>query len=523
MRANARVAATQLIALQLCVSVAVAQGTDSQVLELGPEDSANEQPLQLSTEQPADQLPTQQPFTQPELDQMLAPIALYPDALLSQILMASTYPLEVVQAARWSKTNPGLSGDQAVKAVEQNNWDPSVKSMVAFPQIISMMDDKLEWTQRLGDAFLSQQQQVMDTVQELRRKARAAGNLESNQNVRVEPQGQTIVIEPANPQVVYVPYYDPTYVYGSWWYSAYPPVYWRPWPGYYPYPGFGAGFFWGAGIAIGAGFFFGACDWHHHHVTVVNNNYYYHPAAHHAGRPPGTWYHDPGHRRGVPYHDPSLHRQFAHTQARPDARRDFRGNPPQQWQRQGAVQDIRPDMRNVPGSRPQPRDRMRPRQDGNARPAASEPRSVPRVDATPSRISPRADAMPAAPSRSPLRTDAIPAAPNHISPRADAMPAAPSRAPLRADAIPRMQHGESMPTAPSRPVVQSRPVLEGVGPGPVMRDSQRGNSGYQRASPPQPVAQPQRSMSGGARQGGNAAQQRYSGDGAHGQMQMQRR
>ena len=257
MKARARFLSTHTLALLLCVSVAFAQTTE------------------LGLAQP---MPAPPVFTQQELDQMLAPIALYPDSLLSQILMASTYPIEVVQAARWSKANPNLNGDQAVKAVEQNNWDPSVKSLVAFPQVISMMDEKLDWMQRLGDAFLSQQQQVMDTVQDLRQKAQAAGNLQSNQNVRVAPQGQTIVIEQANPQVVYVPYYNPMVVYGPWWYPDYPPVYWGPWPGYYASPGFGAGFFWGAGITIGTGFFFGAFDWPHRYVNVVNvNNYYYRP------------------------------------------------------------------------------------------------------------------------------------------------------------------------------------------------------------------------------------------------------
>jgi len=498
-----------LVALQLCASVAFAQTTDSQVIELGQADSADAQSGQAATYQPS----TQTAFTQPELDQMLAPIALYPDALLSQILMASTYPLEVVQAARWSKANPGMSGDHAVKAAEQNNWDPSVKSLVAFPQIVSMMDEKLDWTQRLGDAFLSQQQQVMDTVQELRRKAHAAGNLESNQNVRVEPQGQTIVIEQANPQVVYVPYYDPTYVYGSWWYPAYPPVYWGPWPGYYPYPGFGAGFFWGAGIAIGAGFFFGHCDWHHHHVTVVNN-FYHRPVARHSA---GNWMHDPGHRWGVPYRDAGLRREFSHADARPDARRDFRGNPPQRLQGPGTVQDIRPDMRSAPSSRSQTGDRVRPRQDGNSRPAAPDLRSGPRAAATPTapRRMPRADDMPTASSRMP-RADAMSTAPSRM-PRADAMPTAPNRMP-RADVMPtptsRVPRADTMPTAPSRPVVQSRPhVFDGIGQGPVVRDSsQRGNSSYQRAGQPQPVAQPQRSSV--PRQGGG---QRSSGDGQHGQ------
>src|SRR5881409_2520845 len=123
--------------------------------------------------------PRKAPATQQELDQMLAPIALYPDSLLSQILMASTYPLEVVEAARWSRANPNLKGDEAVRAVEQNTWDPSVKSLVAFPQILQMMDEKLGWTERLGDAFLSQQALVMDTVQNLRQKAYEVGNLKS--------------------------------------------------------------------------------------------------------------------------------------------------------------------------------------------------------------------------------------------------------------------------------------------------------------------------------------------------------
>ena len=174
----------------------------------------------------------QRAFTQQELDQMLAPIALYPDPLLSQILMASTYPLEVVEASRWSRAHPNLQGDQAVRAAEREDWDPSVKSLVAFPQIITMMDQKLEWTERLGDAFLAQQPEVMGTVQRLRQKAYAAGNLRSNDQLRVVPQGQIIVVEPANPRVVYVPYYDPMIVYGPWWWPAYRPVYWAPWPGY---------------------------------------------------------------------------------------------------------------------------------------------------------------------------------------------------------------------------------------------------------------------------------------------------
>src|SRR6266481_1855329 len=249
--------------------------------------------------------------TQQELDQMLAPIALYPDSLLSQIFMASTYPLEVVEAARWSRGNPGLTGQQAVDAVEQKDWDASVKSLAAFPQVLAMMDQQLEWTARLGDVFIAQEPQVMETVQSLRQKAYAAGNLRSTQQASVVQQGDALAIEPAAPQVVYVPYYDTRVVYGSWWWPAYPPVYWAPWPGYYVYPGFA--FAWGGGIRVGSGFFFSSCDWRARHVTIVNvTNVFVNrsgvvnrPAPVRTGQPV-VWQHDPGHRRGVPYHIASL-------------------------------------------------------------------------------------------------------------------------------------------------------------------------------------------------------------------------
>lgn len=244
-------------------------------------------------------------YSQAELDQMLAPVALYPDALLSQVLMAATYPLEIVEAARWSKGHPGIQGDDAVRAVQDKDWDPSVKSLVAFPNLLARMDDKIDWTRRLGDAFLAQEAQVTDTIQQLRQRAKAEGKLESDERQRVSEDGKTIVIEQANPQVVYVPYYDPYVVYGAWWWPAYPPVVWAPWPGYVvAYPGY----WWGVGVVITAGFFFGGFAWHHHHVAVV------HPYAYYAkpsyayvrpyGPPPppmkvGKWQHDSWHRRGV--------------------------------------------------------------------------------------------------------------------------------------------------------------------------------------------------------------------------------
>jgi len=275
--------------------------------------------------------------TQPELDQLLAPIALYPDTLLSQILMASTYPLEIVEAARWSKANPGLKGSDAVSAVEEKDWDASVKSLTAFPQVLAMMDERLEWTERLGDVFILQEPVVMETVQSLRQKASAAGNLRSSEQAYVYSEGDAIAIAPATPQVVYVPYYDPWVVYGTWWWPAYPPVYWAPWPGYYYYPGFY--FAWGIGITVGPRFFYSACNWHQRHVTVVTVD---HRVA--GGRPAHVaWEHDPGHRRGVPYHITSLEQRFGPRNVAPRGqRRDF------QWR-----DSIAPATRNSALNRPE--------------------------------------------------------------------------------------------------------------------------------------------------------------------------
>jgi hypothetical protein len=261
---------------------------------------------------PALSAQAQTTFSQQDLDQMLAPIALYPDSLLSQILMAATYPLEVVQAARWSRANPGLHGDRAVRAVAERDWDPSVKSLVAFPQILAMMDAKLEWTERLGEAFLAQEPQVMDTVQNLRQRAYAAGNLRSDDQIRVVPQGAAISVEPSNPEIVHVPYYDPTIIYGAWWWPS-PPVYWSPWYGYRaPRPGFY--FSWGSAIPVASGFFFGRFEWSHRHTRVVHvNNYYYNRTvivnrqardssvarSAYVAPGPGIWQHDPAHRRGA--------------------------------------------------------------------------------------------------------------------------------------------------------------------------------------------------------------------------------
>jgi hypothetical protein len=227
--------------------------------------------------------PAAEPYSQAELEQMLAPVALYPDALLSQVLMASTYPLDVVEAARWSRAHAGLQGDEAVAQVAAEDWDPSVKSLVAFPTLLQRMDEQLERTRRLGDAFLEQEAQVMQAVQRLRQRAQAAGQLPPDERLRVVADGDTIVIEQADPRVVYVPYYDPWVVYGGWGWPAYPPYAWSPWSPFV--------------VGVTAGFFFGAIDWHHHHVKVAHvHSHYLRPRhAAHAYRPVhvGKWQHAP--------------------------------------------------------------------------------------------------------------------------------------------------------------------------------------------------------------------------------------
>jgi hypothetical protein len=277
--------------------------------------------------------PVDQPVFKPEeLDQLLAPIALYPDSLLAQIFMASTYPLEVVQADRWTKQNKDLKGDALTAALEKQPWDPSVKSLVNFPQVLAMMSEKLEWTQKLGDAFLAQKQDVMASVQALRKKAVEAGNLKTTKEQKVVVEQETIVIESASLQVVYVPAYNPTVVYGTWAYPAYPPAY------YYP-PGYAAGtalLSFGAGVALGAawGYGWGDCDWHGGDVDIdvdrntninQNINREKYKNQYQGGR--GNWQHNPEHRKGVSYRDQATGQKYNRASANETvkSREDFRG------------------------------------------------------------------------------------------------------------------------------------------------------------------------------------------------------
>lgn len=289
---------------------------------------------------PASGAPAAPTFKPEELESLVAPIALYPDSVLSQVLMASTYPLEIVHAARWVKANPNVKGDAAVKAVENQTWDVSVKSLVAFPQVLEPMSDKLDWTQKLGDAFLAQERDVLAAVQRLRARARDSGNLKTNeqQKVMVEPapapvQGQpppiseTIIrVEPANPQVIYVPAYNPTVVYGSWGYPSYPPYYWPPYPAYYPGAALATGFAWGVGLAA-AGAIFGGCNWGGGDVNIdvnraTNIDRNFDRTKVQGG---GKWQHDASHRQGVAYRDNASREKYGKNSGGADRRNDYRG------------------------------------------------------------------------------------------------------------------------------------------------------------------------------------------------------
>jgi hypothetical protein len=265
------------------------------------------------------------PLSSQEIDALVAPIALYPDGLLSQVLMAATYPLEVVQAARWAKAHPDAKGDAALKQVENEPWDVSVKSLVAFPNVLEMMNEKLEWTQKLGDAFLSQQKDVLDSVQRLRRLAKDNGNLESNPQQVVKTEAQTIIIEPAQPQTIYVPAYNPTVVYGAWPYPAYPPYYYPGVAYWYPGQALVRGFAWGVGFAA-AGAIFGYPNWGRGDVDInvnratnIDRNY-----TRNNVNSGNKWQHNAQHRGNAPYRDQASREKYGNRQA-DRARDEFRG------------------------------------------------------------------------------------------------------------------------------------------------------------------------------------------------------
>ncbi len=270
-------------------------------------------------DQQQQQGPPQQPLPPEQLDSLVAPIALYPDSLLSQVLVASTYPLELVEANQWLSQNGGLQGQALVDAAKQQNWDPSIQALVIFPDVLRRLTQDIRWTTSLGNAFLAQQADVMSAVQDMRQRAQQTGKLQDTPQQRIITQnegGQPVIeIEPANPQVIYVPTYNPAYIWGPPAYGYYPPLY---------YPGVGIGFGFGGGISIGAFFGggWGGWGWHPNwggRSIIVNNNFFhrygysdFHGAAFRGG--PAVWSHDPGHRLGVPYSNRSVASEYRGSQ-----------------------------------------------------------------------------------------------------------------------------------------------------------------------------------------------------------------
>src|SRR5262245_845608 len=348
-------------------------------------------------------------FTNDQLDQIVAPVALYPDDVLSQVFMASTYPLEVVEADRYLKAHPEPKGDGLQKAVASEDWDDSVKGLTQFPEVLSRMSQNLDWTKDMGDAFLDQQAATMQAVQAMRAKAAAAGNLKSNEQQTVvtqpapagyvpaggQPAGapppQIITIQPTNPETVYVPSYPPAAVYGP---TGAPPSYY--YPSMYPPVSTGAlvagGLLtFGAGVAtgalIGGGFGWGSND------VYVNNNYHggggYHGNANvnvnkdvnRTRNTNRTWQHNPDHRRGVGYRDPNVGRRYAgHSRQAPrqrasqDVARGFdrqAGNRGRPGQGGGLAQAGGPGNRPAAGNRPGGGNRQPAQRPAAARPSAA--------------------------------------------------------------------------------------------------------------------------------------------------------
>jgi hypothetical protein len=294
-----------------------------------------------------------------QLDGLVAPIALYPDPLISQILVASTYPLEVVQAYQWMQRNPGLAGPALTQAAEQQNWDPSIQALVVFPEVMKRLNEDVTWTTNLGNAFLAQQGDVMDAIQRMRQSAQQAGRLTTTPQQRVvqtTDAGRPVLeILPADPQVIYVPVYDPVWIWGPPVYYPYPRWYWGPAPA--------AGIFFGFGPAIHIGAYFGGgwggwggWGWHPgwgNRTVVVNNTFItrnnFNTMRINNVHGTTVWNHDAFHRQGVPYSNPRLSQQFHAPQRenlRPPEIHNPTPAPSQRWDRMGG--------RQVPPNNPSP-------------------------------------------------------------------------------------------------------------------------------------------------------------------------
>jgi len=265
-----------------------------------------------------------EPYSREELAQMLAPIALYPDALLSQILMASTYPYEVIEADHWVESNRRFTGEALDVALLDMDWDPSVKTLCHFPPILDLMSDRYNETINLGNAFLAQENEVMDVVQELRAEAYVRGNLATSSRQRVIVQQKIIVIEPADPRIIYVPYYDPAHIYGPWSHPGHLPHYWAP-------PGVSIGI----GISYWPGLHFGFVhgfwshfDWHRHSIQIEAHKRPNFVKQDHWRVEAGRWQHDPRHRQGVSYRGEATARRYGQVSSHPrEGRRDTHSFP----------------------------------------------------------------------------------------------------------------------------------------------------------------------------------------------------
>jgi len=270
-------------------------------------------PAYLAGQQPADQPEQAAPIPADQLDSLVAPIALYPDPLLAQVLAASTYPLEIVQLQQFLDKHKDLKDQALVDAVSKQDWDPTVQALAPLPDVVKRLADDIQWTTDLGNAFLAQQSDVMDAVQRMRKKAADKGTLKSGDKMSVETKAEggkdVIVIEPASPDVVYVPSYDPTVVYGAPVYP-YPPVY---------YPTGGVLLSFGVGVAMGAAWGGWCCNagWGGNNVNINNNNTFVRNSNRQTGSRPGggsgSWQHNPQHRGGAPYRDRATANRYGGT------------------------------------------------------------------------------------------------------------------------------------------------------------------------------------------------------------------
>lgn len=255
-------------------------------------------------------------YSEALLAQMLAPIALYPDSLLTHILIASTYPIEIVEADRWITKNENLSATEVAQNLEEKDWEPSVKALVMFPKILKRLSDDLSWTQQLGDAFLESEENVLQAIQTLRYQADNAGSLDQMENVNVSRDDNNIIIQPIQKEVVYVPYYDTRHVYGNWHWPLRPPIFWD-W-GYQARYSHHKPFSWHRGIHISLDFFFSAFHWSNRNVVVVN-----HRNTRHYGTQKNIiqsgyakrWAHNPYHRRGVSYRSKQVNKRYTRNRS----------------------------------------------------------------------------------------------------------------------------------------------------------------------------------------------------------------